>query len=106
MAHSCLLASFLLCFPPSPPLPPLRVNWLIWPALQVLNFKFIPPALQVPVINVAILGWSAFLAIKANEGTEKEQEQEGEQKKEKEGVDTTGDKKLVAVKETQQPRKI
>ena len=36
-------------------------------SLQVVNFKFIPPPLQVPTVNVAIMGWSCFLALKANE---------------------------------------
>jgi protein Mpv17 len=53
-------------------IPVMKVNYAIWPAIQLANFKFIPPPLQVPVINVAILGWSCFLAVKANEGTKDE----------------------------------
>jgi protein Mpv17 len=32
--------------------PVMNVNWMIWPAIQVINFRFVPPPLQVPVINV------------------------------------------------------
>jgi protein Mpv17 len=48
--------------------PVMMANWAVWPFLQVLNFALVPPPLQVPFINVCILGWSAFLALKANEG--------------------------------------
>ena len=52
--------------------PVMLTNWSVWPAIQLANFRFIPPPLQLPVINVAIVGWSCFLAIKANEGNTKQ----------------------------------
>ena len=47
--------------------PILTANWTTWPFIQLANFKFIPPMLQVPVMNVCIVFWSAYLAINANE---------------------------------------
>lgn len=54
----------------------MQANLLVWPALQAANFRFVPPTLQIPVINVAVLFWSAFLAVKANQPTEDEQTKE------------------------------
>lgn len=42
-------------------------NWVVWPGAQMVNFRFVPPALQVPFINVVVLGWSSYLAMKAAE---------------------------------------
>lgn len=46
--------------------PVLKLNWAIWPAYQMVNFKFVPPALQIPFINVGVLGWSTYLALVAS----------------------------------------
>ncbi len=47
----------------------LVANWAIWPALQYVNFRFVPPRLHVPVINVAVVFWSAYLAVVGNRKT-------------------------------------
>jgi protein Mpv17 len=54
--------------------PLMKANWMLWPAVQVINFKFVPPPLQVPFINVVVLGWSAFLALLATSKTEDSKE--------------------------------
>ena len=48
--------------------PLMKANWLLWPAVQLVNFRFVPAPLQVPFINIVILGWSVFLALLATEG--------------------------------------
>jgi len=48
--------------------PLMKANWMLWPAVQIVNFKFVPGPLQVPFINVVVLGWSAFLALLATGG--------------------------------------
>ena len=54
--------------------PLMKANWLLWPAVQVVNFRFVPAPLQVPFINVIVLGWSAFLALLATGGEEEQKE--------------------------------
>ena len=51
----------------SRPFPTHRSSPALSPPAQV-NFRFVPPPLQVPFINVVVLGWSAFLALLAAEG--------------------------------------
>ena len=59
--------------------PLMKANWLLWPAVQLVNFRFVPGPLQVPFINVIVLGWSAFLALLATEGQAKQDEQTGKE---------------------------
>lgn len=47
----------------------MKANWMVWPAVQLINFKLVPGPLQVPFINVVALGWSAFLAVTATSTT-------------------------------------
>ena len=48
----------------------MKANWLIWPAVQIVNFKFVPEPLQVPFINVVVIGWSCYLALQGNNDIE------------------------------------
>ncbi len=43
----------------------LVANWMVWPALQLVNFKFVPLQLQILVMNTAVVGWSTYLALRA-----------------------------------------
>lgn len=38
-------------------------NWTVWPALQLVNFRLVPPPLQMPVMNVGVFFWSTYLAV-------------------------------------------
>ena len=46
----------------------LRVNWVVWPVLQAVNFAFVPVQFQVLFVNVCVIFWSAFLSVMQSDG--------------------------------------
>jgi len=38
-------------------LPALKANYCIWPAVQIINFKFMPLSLQIPFVNTVGVFW-------------------------------------------------
>ncbi|KAF2717159.1 hypothetical protein K431DRAFT_256154 [Polychaeton citri CBS 116435] len=40
----------------------LKANWMLWPAVQFCNFKFVPLDHRVLVVNVVSLGWNCYLS--------------------------------------------
>jgi protein Mpv17 len=40
----------------------LKANWMIWPAVQAVNFKFVPLEHRVLLVNIVSLGWNCFLS--------------------------------------------
>ena len=34
----------------------LKANWMVWPAIQVVNFRFVPLDLRLLVVNIISLG--------------------------------------------------
>ena len=40
----------------------LKVNYMIWPAVQIINFKFVPMQHRVIVVNIVALFWNTYLA--------------------------------------------
>jgi len=40
----------------------LLANWTVWPIVQMINFKLVPVPLQMPVMNMVVFFWSAYLA--------------------------------------------
>ena len=40
----------------------IKANWMIWPAVQAVNFKLVPLEHRVLVVNVVSLGWNCFLS--------------------------------------------
>ncbi|KAI9831810.1 MAG: Protein required for ethanol metabolism [Sarea resinae] len=40
----------------------LKKNWMLWPFVQVANFKFVPLDYRVLVVNVISLGWNCYLS--------------------------------------------
>ncbi|RYG44337.1 Mpv17/PMP22 family protein [archaeon] len=46
--------------------PTLKVNWLVWPTLQAINFSIVPLPYRILFVNTASLFWSAYLSSMAN----------------------------------------
>lgn len=40
----------------------LTSNWMVWPFIQVVNFKFVPLHHRVLLVNVISLGWNCYLS--------------------------------------------
>lgn len=50
-------------------LPGLAKNWMVWPPVQLVNFKFVPLEMRVLVVNVVALGWNCYLSWLNSQGT-------------------------------------
>ncbi|RPB25690.1 hypothetical protein L211DRAFT_96770 [Terfezia boudieri ATCC MYA-4762] len=44
----------------------LLTNWMVWPAVQLVNFKLVPLNHRLLVVNLISLGWNSYLSY-ANE---------------------------------------
>jgi len=40
----------------------LKANYMVWPMVQFVNFKFVPLEHRVLVVNIVSLGWNCFLS--------------------------------------------
>lgn len=43
--------------------PALKANFLIWPAVQMLNFRVIPIQFQIPFVSTVGIAWTAYLSL-------------------------------------------
>lgn len=50
----------------------LEKNWMLWPAVQAVNFKFVPLEHRVLVVNVVSLGESKITVGRKGSGEGKE----------------------------------
>lgn len=46
----------------------LTKNWMVWPFVQLVNFKFTPLQHRVLVVNVVSLGWNCYLSYLNSQG--------------------------------------
>jgi protein Mpv17 len=46
----------------------LSKNWMVWPFVQAINFKFVPLHHRVLVVNVISLGWNCYLSFLNSQG--------------------------------------
>ncbi|GAB7353650.1 hypothetical protein MBLNU459_g4059t2 [Dothideomycetes sp. NU459] len=46
----------------------LSKNWMLWPFVQIVNFKFVPLHHRVLVVNVVSLGWNCYLSYLNGQG--------------------------------------
>ena len=44
-------------------IPTLRANYILWPAVQILNFRVIPLQFQIPVVSTVGVLWTAYLSL-------------------------------------------
>ncbi|OJK00400.1 Mpv17/PMP22 family protein [Aspergillus aculeatinus CBS 121060] len=44
-------------------LPTLKANFVLWPAVQILNFRVIPIQFQIPFVSSVGIAWTAYLSL-------------------------------------------
>lgn len=44
-------------------LPTLKANFILWPAVQVLNFRVVPIQFQIPFVSTVGIAWTAYLSL-------------------------------------------
>ncbi|KAL2055988.1 hypothetical protein ABVK25_003630 [Lepraria finkii] len=44
-------------------LPALKANFMLWPAVQILNFRVIPLQFQIPFVSTVGIAWTAYLSL-------------------------------------------
>ncbi|MCJ1459773.1 hypothetical protein MMC28_010152 [Mycoblastus sanguinarius] len=44
-------------------LPALKANFMLWPAVQILNFRVIPLQFQIPFVSTVGIAWTAYLSV-------------------------------------------
>lgn len=44
-------------------LPTLRANFVLWPAVQILNFRVVPLQFQIPFVSTVGIAWTAYLSL-------------------------------------------
>jgi len=44
-------------------LPTLRANFILWPAVQVINFRLMPLQFQIPFVSLIGIAWTAYLSL-------------------------------------------
>lgn len=43
--------------------PALRANYVLWPAVQIINFRVMPIQLQIPFVSTIGIAWTAYLSM-------------------------------------------
>jgi len=46
----------------------LSKNWMVWPFIQIINFKFVPLHHRLLLVNVISLGWNCYLSYLNSQG--------------------------------------
>lgn len=49
--------------------PTMIANYMLWPAAQVVNFRFVPPEQRILYVNAIYIGWVSFLSSMAASDT-------------------------------------
>jgi len=44
-------------------LPTLKANFMVWPAVQILNFRVMPIQFQLPFVSTVGIAWTAYLSL-------------------------------------------
>eukprot|EP00118_Oscarella_pearsei_P008732 m.46517 g.46517 ORF g.46517 m.46517 type:complete len:234 (+) comp33701_c1_seq5:393-1094(+) len=56
-------------------IPTMKANYMLWPAVQIVNFKLVPLAHQLNFVLIVSLGWAAYLSLLGSKNTEEEKSQ-------------------------------
>ncbi|OJD18851.1 hypothetical protein AJ78_01184 [Emergomyces pasteurianus Ep9510] len=43
--------------------PTLRANFMLWPAVQIINFRVVPIQFQIPFVSTVGIAWTAYLSL-------------------------------------------
>ncbi|KAF2771778.1 hypothetical protein EJ03DRAFT_25077 [Teratosphaeria nubilosa] len=43
--------------------PTLKANYIVWPAVQVINFRLMPIQFQIPFVSTVGIAWTAYLSL-------------------------------------------
>jgi hypothetical protein len=43
--------------------PTLKANYVLWPAVQILNFRVVPIQFQIPFVSTVGIAWTAYLSL-------------------------------------------
>ncbi|GAM87743.1 hypothetical protein ANO11243_057700 [Dothideomycetidae sp. 11243] len=44
-------------------IPALKANFMVWPAVQMLNFRVVPIQFQIPFVSTIGIAWTAYLSL-------------------------------------------
>ncbi|KAH6719064.1 hypothetical protein DL95DRAFT_521448 [Leptodontidium sp. 2 PMI_412] len=44
-------------------LPTLKANFMVWPAVQIINFRIMPIQFQLPFVSTVGIAWTAYLSL-------------------------------------------
>ena len=44
-------------------IPSLKANYVLWPAVQIVNFRFMPLQFQLPFVSTIGIAWTAYLSL-------------------------------------------
>jgi len=44
-------------------MPALKANYMLWPAVQILNFRVVPIQFQIPFVSTVGIAWTAYLSL-------------------------------------------
>ncbi|KAI5926276.1 hypothetical protein F4810DRAFT_656228 [Camillea tinctor] len=53
-------------------IPTLKANFMVWPAVQIINFRLMPVQFQLPFVSTIGIAWTAYLSL-SNASEEPEQ---------------------------------
>jgi protein Mpv17 len=66
--------------------PALTANYMIWPWVQLANFKFVPPDHRLLFVNTIAIGWNCYLSYLNGAGSSKAPKSDKTAAVEKEGA--------------------
>jgi protein Mpv17 len=44
-------------------MPALKANYIVWPLVQIVNFRLVPIQFQIPFVSTIGIAWTAYLSV-------------------------------------------